>query len=195
MKKAEYLAGIDEVGRGPIAGPLVVGAATIKLTTYNRQQTIFRGIKDSKKLSEKDRELWYDKIKALRKEGILEYKVSFVSEKTIDKKGISYSLKLAVSNCLKRLSVGQKTKILLDGSLHAPDIYIKQKTIIRGDEKEAIIAAASIVAKVLRDRRMKCLAKKFPGYGFEVHKGYGTKKHYRVLKKLGPSEIHRKSFL
>ena len=75
-----------------------------------------------------------------------------------------------------------KTKILLDGSLHAPDIYVKQKTIIRGDEKEAIIAAASIVAKVLRDRRMKRLAKKFPGYGFEVHKGYGTKAHYRILK-------------
>ncbi|MEK7593782.1 MAG: ribonuclease HII [Patescibacteria group bacterium] len=194
-KKIFYIVGVDEVGRGPIAGPLAVGAVLIKLKTKNLKLKIFSGIKDSKKLNEEKREEWYRKITALQKEGILEYKVSFVSEKIIDKKGISYSLKLAVSNCLKRLSVGQKTKILLDGSLHAPDIYVKQKTIIRGDEKEAIIAAASIVAKVLRDRRMKRLAKKFPGYGFEVHKGYGTKAHYRILKKLDPSEIHRKSFL
>lgn len=194
-QKSNYIVGVDEVGRGPIAGPLAVGAVLIKLKIKKSKFKIFRGIRDSKKLSEKKREEWYRKIRSLQKERILDYRVSLVSEKIIDKKGLSYSLKLAVSNCLRKLQIKPDTTILLDGSLYAPHKYKNQKTIIRGDEKEQVISAASIVAKVLRDGQMKRLSKKYPGYGFERHKGYGTKAHYRALKKLGPSKIHRKSFI
>lgn len=195
VTKETYLVGIDEAGRGPIAGPLAMGAMLVKLKTKNSKLKIFKGIKDSKKLSENGRNEWYRKIRVLQKEGILDYRVSFVNEKIIDKKGLTYSLKLAVSNCLKKLQIKPESRVLLDGSLYAPPKYKNQKTIIRGDEKEPVISAASIVAKVIRDGQMKRLSKKYLGYGFEKNKGYGTKAHYRALKKLGPSKIHRKSFL
>ncbi|OGZ03678.1 MAG: ribonuclease HII [Candidatus Lloydbacteria bacterium RIFCSPHIGHO2_01_FULL_41_20] len=191
MKKTRnFVVGIDEVGRGPIAGPLAVGAVLLD----KKHKKILRGIKDSKKLSPDAREKWHEKIKKHQEEGIIKYEVFFVNEKVIDKKGLSHSLKFAVSNCLKALGVDKKTEILLDGSLYAPDVYINQKTIIKGDEKEVVISAASIMAKVMRDKRMVSFSKKYPKYGFEKHKGYGTKAHYRAIKKHGLSKIHRKSF-
>ena len=127
------------------------------------------------------------------------YSVSFSGAGVIDEKGISHAVYLALNRSLRRIekkgfrcTVG---RILLDGSLHASARYPHQRTIIDGDSKEPIIALASICAKVVRDRKMKRLAKEFPQYGFEIHKGYGTEKHYLAIKRLGISPLHRKSFL
>lgn len=188
-----YLIGIDEVGRGPIAGPVAVGACVLLAP---RIALSFKNFKDSKKLSEQQREEWFKRIYAAEKKGLLKTKVTFVSEKVIDSKGLSYAIRSALSTSLTKLKVSpQKSRVLLDGGLKAPAQYLHQTTIIKGDEKELAIALASIVAKVLRDRKMTQLAKKYPGYGFEVHKGYGTKNHYTALRDKGVSMIHRRSFL
>jgi ribonuclease HII len=194
--KITFLIGIDEAGRGPLAGPISVGAFSVRSKDILK---IFKGVKDSKQLSEKQREEWFKVIKQHKKDGHIMYAVSFSSAGVIDEKGITHATKAALNRCLKRLEKKDfapfKCRVLLDGSLYAPSRYADQKTIIDGDAKEPIIALASICAKVLRDRKMKRLAKKYPKYGFEIHKGYGTKAHYRAIRKHGPSDIHRRSFL
>lgn len=195
--KFQYIVGIDEVGRGPLAGSVAVGACLISVSKIKSLQGkgFFKGIKDSKKLSEKKREEWLGKIEELKAKGDLDYSVSFVNNKMIDKKGISQCIKMAIKSSLKKLKAEPlKTMILLDGGLKAPDEFVHQKTIIKGDEKEPIISFASIAAKVARDRKMVEYSKKFPQYGFEIHKGYGTKAHYKKIKENGFCEIHRKSF-
>jgi ribonuclease HII len=117
-----------------------------------------------------------------------------VSHTVIDTKGLTYATRLGVKRALKKLEIKKNVLVLLDGSLYAPKEY-KQKTIIGGDDTYKIIGLASIVAKVKRDRRMKNLSKQYPGYSFDVHSGYGTKKHYEAIKKNGISLIHRRSFL
>jgi len=194
-RKIGYLIGVDEAGRGPLVGPVSVAAVAVRATAAKTNK-IFRGVRDSKKLSEKQREEWFKKLKDFEKTGVLKTASSFSGAKTIDEKGITAAVRRAVARVLKKLEIdSRKCQVLLDGSLRAPAYFENQETIIRGDDRIPIIAAASIIAKVSRDRRMKRYAKKFPGYGFEVHKGYGTKAHYAAIKKLGPSEIHRKSFL
>ncbi|MDP3957879.1 MAG: ribonuclease HII [bacterium] len=183
--------GVDEVGRGPLAGPLAVGALRIA----RKHQKLLKGVKDSKKLDAAARERWYKKLRALEKEGSIVCKVAFVSERIIDRHGIPRALMRAVGSCLRRLAAGREAVVLLDGALYAPPCYVRQRTIIRGDEKHLVIAAASIIAKVRRDRRMKALSKKYPLYLFESHKGYGTKAHYERLRRHGPSAIHRLSYL
>lgn len=189
MKK-RYVIGVDEAGRGPLAGPVVVGAVT------GSNIKILKNIKDSKKLSARQRENWKKIIK-----NNFECHHVFISHKTIDKIRIHNAVNLGVEKVLQKFSLrprsGRAKKanlILLDGSLRAPKKY-KQKTIIRGDEKIPLIAAASIIAKTSRDRKMLALHKKFPQYCFDRHKGYGTKLHYKKLKKHGPCPIHRNSFL
>src|SRR3989344_5736113 len=183
---AKYIVGVDEAGRGPLAGPVTVGAVAMP-----SGKTAFRGIKDSKKLSQKRREEWF---KLFKKNPRLKYSVSSVSHSVIDKKGISHALRLAVKRCINKLEIrNSDLKILLDGSLYAPSEY-KQKTIIKGDEKIQIIAAASIIAKVTRDRRMVRLAQKYPQYDFHIHKGYGTELHCKLVKKHGLCDIHRRSY-
>lgn len=195
--KFQYIIGIDEVGRGPLAGPVAVGACLISVSKIKRlrEEGFFVGIKDSKKLSEKKREEWLGKINEFKTKNGLDYSVSFVGNKIIDKKGISQCIKLAIKNSLKKLKAEPlKTMILLDGGFKAPDEFVHQKTIIKGDEKEPIISFASIVAKVARDRKMVEYSKKFPQYGFEIHKGYGTAFHIQKISQNGPSKLHRKSF-
>ena len=188
-----YYIGIDEVGRGPLAGPVAVGVLKTKHLVF---EFWVKGIKDSKKLSPKAREVWCEKIKEAKKRGELDFIVSFVSSKIIDKKGLTYAIKKAISISLKKLLVDpKKCKVLLDGGLKAPEEFIFQETIIRGDEKEPIIALASIVAKVTRDKLMTKYAKKYPPYRFDIHKGYGTKAHYKEISKNPLTSIHRKSFL
>lgn len=178
-----YIIGIDEVGRGPLAGPITV-AAVVKPKRF-----VWRNFKDSKKLSPEKRDEFFLKFK------IMPHAVSSVSNALIDKFGISAATRLAVGRCLKKLKIENcELKILLDGSLYAPKTYKNQETIIKGDEKVPIIAVASIVAKVKRDRAMVRLHKKFPQYGFAVHKGYGTKLHQEAIKTHGLCEIHRKTF-
>ena len=139
------------------------------------------------------REAWYAKIWAKRS-GVT-FAVSFVSALTIDKQGINPSIRLALARGLKKLSPNPKrVRVLLDGGLKAPHEYTDQETIIRWDAKETIIAIASVVAKVKRDRLMMRLDKKYPEYGFDRHVGYGTPKHILAIKKHGPTLLHRKTF-
>ncbi len=189
----KFLIGIDEVGRGPIAGPVAVGAFVFLTPTAKK---LFRGVKESKQLSEEKREEWYAKILEIKKAGHIDFHVSFQSEKIIDSKGLSFAIKKCLETSLKKLKINpQKCTVLLDGGLKAPPEYIHQKTIIKGDVKETVIALASICAKVQRDRKMKLLGKKYPEYGFEVHKGYGTKAHYEAIERAGLHVLHRRSFI
>jgi len=196
-KKPLYIIGIDEVGRGPIAGPVAVGVFTFLRPEAKR---LFRGVKESKQLSEEKREEWFDRIKIAQKNRHIDFCVTFQNEKIIDNKGLSYAIKTALNISLNTLSSSLKVKsdqvrVLLDGGLKAPIDYTNQKTIIKGDEKEMIIALASICAKVLRDRKMNKLGKKYSKYGFERHKGYGTSGHYKAIKNYGVLSVHRKSFI
>ena len=192
MKKFTYLMGIDEVGRGPIAGPVAVGAFVFLNPKAIR---LFRGVKESKQLSEEKREEWFKKIEKVRDDGLIDFCVTFQSEKIIDTKGLSFAIKNALRLSIKKLKLNPKQcLVLLDGGLKAPTEYLNQKTIIKGDAKIKVIALASICAKVLRDRKMRKWAEKYPLYGFEVNKGYGTKKHYDAINKYGLIDLHRKTF-
>ena len=184
--KQRFLVGIDEVGRGALAGPLVIGAAAGFWNKENKK--LLKGIRDSKKLTFKRKEEWFSKLKKSR---LIFYTVS-IPNQLIDKKGISWVLKTGVVRILKKFQ-RRPDLILLDGGLRAPKKY-RQKTVIKGDEKIPIIAAASIYAKVRRDRLMAKLDSKYL-YGFKDHKGYGTKKHFQSIKKNGLSRFHRRSFL
>lgn len=198
-KRGQYVIGIDEAGRGPLAGPVAVAAVSDNGTSPALVQPLVQpraGLRDSKKLSSKKREWWFRWLKQKKKSGQLKFTVSLVGEKTIDRMGIVKAVKIGVERCLKRLDLNPKQcQILLDGSLQAPKIYQNQKTIIRGDEQVPIIMLASIAAKVRRDRRMIKLARVYSNYNFEIHKGYGTAKHYQALRQNGLSSIHRRSFL
>ena len=200
-KIQRFLIGIDEAGRGPLAGPVAVGVFAIRSKSVLK---MFKGARDSKKMTPVAREAVFLKIKEAKKNGHVDYAVSYSSAGIIDKKGIVPAIKSALNRSLKKLEKNfveglpfnfDVCKVLLDGSLKAPARYNNQKTIIGGDDKECVISLASICAKVLRDHKMMRLAKKYPHYGFEIHKGYGTKAHYKAIKKHGFSEEHRKSFL
>lgn len=187
------LIGIDEVGRGPLAGPV----AACALVCFDPETlALFDGIKDSKKLSEKQRNEWLLKIREQCDLGRLRYAVSFQSEATIDKINIRQATLRAVREAASRLKVDPAlAEVRLDGGLALPFEYLRQITIVGGDAKEPVIAMASIVAKVTRDARMTELAQKYPEYGFEKHKGYGTAAHYDAIKKYGFLPCHRRSFL
>lgn len=191
-----YLVGVDEVGRGPIAGSLCVGACALRREHAGVFFEKVRGLKDSKQLRAKGREEWTGLLHILEEAGFVRLAVASVSERAIDKDGLAKALHTAVGKALALLRIPPtRSFILLDGSLRAPSEYLFQESVINGDETDTLIASASIVAKVYRDRYMTRLAKRYPLYGFEKHKGYGTKEHYRALKKYGVSEVHRKSFL
>lgn len=189
----KFVVGIDEAGRGPLAGPVAVGAVKIPLN-FNRH--FFEGIKDSKKLSPEKRELWFALALKARKEGVLDFAVSLVSEKMIDHGGIASAIHLGVKRCCEKLQIDEKNfQLFLDGSLKAPAKFTRQLTVVKGDEKIPVISLASIVAKVTRDRRMVRLSKKFLEFGFQTHKGYGTLRHRQALQRYGSTVVHRQSFL
>ncbi len=216
MKK--YIIGIDEVGRGALAGPVVVAAALLK------KQEMFGGdcelgehrIKDSKKLSPKQREAWFNYFKNTPS---IQFAVARVYPRRIEKMNISRAANLAAERAYKKLIARYKLpaikskllvnsfkltskeianiQVFLDGGLFLGNSEQPKnaKTIIKGDEKITAVAVASIIAKVHRDHYMVRLAKKYPTYGFDAHKGYGTKRHYKALRKSGPCGVHRKTFL
>ena len=197
----KYVVGIDEAGRGPLAGPVTVGifGAEKKMEKWLLKNIFDNKLRDSKKLSPKKREEIYKKLINLKKQDLVYFSVSHASNKIIDKNGISFAIKKGIASCLKKLEHTLKYNdghciLKLDGALKAPKEYTNQKTIIKGDEKDVFIACASIVAKVTRDRLMCRLALKYPHYAFDIHKGYGTKLHYFLIKKHGLSHLHRKSF-
>lgn len=196
----KHVVGIDEVGRGPLAGPVVVCAVAIPEGWRIRIMNYELGkLKDSKQLSPKQRERWLEYFEGHPK---IFYAIAQVSPKVIDKINISAAANLAAWRAFQKLIhnsqfIIHNSDVYLDGGLFLKKkgFYLGAKTIIKGDQKIPAISIASIIAKVYRDGLMDKMAKKHPGYGFEVHKGYGTKKHYSALKKLGPSSIHRLTFL
>ena len=194
--------GIDEAGRGPLAGPVAVGAVSVPIdfnpTTLKlrgARKNFFKGIKDSKQLTSDERELWFELAMEAKRRGELDFKVSLVSEKVIDKHGIAYALRLGIKRCIKALSITEDSQIFLDGALKAPSKFKHQLTVIRGDEKIPVISLASICAKVIRDRKMVRLGEKFPEFNFDANKGYGTFLHIKAIKKYGTTPLHRTSFL
>jgi ribonuclease HII len=176
------VAGVDEAGRGPLAGPVVVAAVIL-----DPDQQI-QGLADSKKLSEKRREALYPEI--LRRS--LAWSIVEVSVGEIDEINILQATLVGMKRAVEQLSPAPQLA-LVDGN-RAPTVSCEVKTIIQGDSLVPAISAASILAKVSRDRLMKKMDLKYPGYGFDRHKGYPTARHLQCLKTLGPCEIHRKSF-
>ena len=191
-KGFKRVACLDEAGRGCLAGPVVAAAVIIKDKKLNRAKLLrlnLDSINDSKKLSPKKREGFY---KILTKHPQIKWGIGRVSEKVIDKINILEATKLAMEKAIKKIKP-KPDFLILDGNMKLK-INIPQKSIIKADEKVFSCAAASIIAKVTRDRIMERYHKKYPRYGFSKHKGYPTKMHRKKLKKYGPCKIHRKSF-
>ena len=180
----EYICGIDEAGRGPLAGPVVVGAVILPKDSF------IEGVNDSKKISEKKREKIYEQII----EEAISYSVGIVDQKTIDEINILNATKLGVKIALEGLK--QRPDVIMVDALNNMDtLGIPYISVVKGDAKNYSIAAASIIAKVTRDRIMKEWDEIYPIYGFSKHKGYGTAEHIRIIKENGPCILHRKSFI
>ena len=182
-KGYNLIAGVDEAGRGPLAGPVYAAAVILP------EGCIIKGINDSKKLSEKRREELYDEIT----EKAVAYSVCAIDEKRIDEINILNATFEAMNGAVNGLSV-TPDYVIIDGNRIA-GMTISHETVVKGDAKSISIAAASILAKVSRDRFITEMAEKYPEYGFEQHKGYGTKAHTEAILKYGPCEIHRRTFL
>lgn len=184
-KRYKRVAGLDESGRGPLCGPVVAGAVIIKSTIL----IILKGVKDSKKLSLKKREKLY---KLITRNQNIEWGIGIVSEKKIDKINIKNAAELAMEKAIASLR-GKPDFLIFDKGVNL-QLGISKKSILNADEKVFSCAAASILAKVTRDRIMMRYDKKYPQYGFAKHKGYPTKYHIRMLKRFGSCKIHRKTF-
>ena len=195
----KFIIGIDEAGRGPLAGPVTVGAFSgeERVGKWIVKHIFNTKLRDSKKLSHNKREEIYKQLLELKLAGKVDFAIAHSTPKIIDKIGISKAIKNCIKSSLSKLTkMSDRTKLLirLDGLLKAPQEFKNQKTIIKGDGKDVFIACASIVAKVTRDRLMCKLAQKYPHYSLEIHKGYGTKIHRDLIRKFGLSEAHRKCF-
>ena len=181
-KGYKFVAGTDEVGRGPLAGPVVAAAVILP------EGIELPGINDSKKLTEKQREALMEKIK---KESI-SWAIMEVDERMIDEINILEASRVAMQQAV--LALPKPADFVLVDGLENPQIELPSQAIVKGDSKSISIAAASIIAKVYRDRLMKIYDKAYPGYGFAEHKGYPTEEHMKAIEKLGPTPIHRMSF-
>lgn len=179
----EMICGVDEAGRGPLAGPVCAAAVILP------KGLEIPGLNDSKKLTDKRRRELFPIIQ----EQALAYGIAFATHEEIDEINILQATFLAMERALEQLSL-KPGLALIDGN-RAKEFRVPVMTVIKGDSRSANIAAASVLAKVTRDEYMEKMAEEYPGYGFEIHKGYGTKAHYEALRNLGPSPIHRKTFL
>jgi ribonuclease HII len=206
----KWIVGIDEVGRGALAGPVTVAASALALDVRGRvAHAPFRRLKDSKKLSASQREFW---AKELRSNVGVRFAIARVYPRGIERTNISAAANRAAQSAflrlLKKYKFPPQTPVFLDGGLYLGSKTRQQKlfaargakkinakTVIKADEKIPAVAAASIIAKVSRDAYMRRLAKKYPHYGFDVHKGYGTAVHLRAIKKHGSCDVHRLTFL
>ena len=182
--KIQYIAGIDEAGRGPLAGPVVVGVVILP------KESMIEGVNDSKKVSEKKREKIYEEIT----QDAISWSVGMADQNEIDEINILQATKLALKRAIEGLEV-KPDLILVDALTNIDTLGIPYKSIIKGDAKNYSIAAASIIAKVTRDRMMYEYDKIYPEYGFAGHKGYGTAKHIAAIKENGPCMLHRKTFI
>ncbi len=181
--KIVTICGVDEAGRGPLAGPVCAAAVILP------RDLEIPGLNDSKKLTDKKRRELYPIIQ----EQAIAYGIAFASEKEIDEYNILQATFLAMQRAIDQLN-GKADFALIDGN-REKDFGLPVMTVVKGDSRSASIAAASVLAKVTRDDFMLEMAEKYPQYGFEIHKGYGTKAHYEALRAHGPSPIHRMSFL
>lgn len=179
----EYICGIDEAGRGPLAGPVAIASVIMPC------DSMIEGVNDSKKISEKKRELIYEKIT----EEAISWSVSIIDQKEIDEINILNATKKGLTNSIKNLKV-KPNIILVDALEHIDTCEIPYKSIVKGDAKCYSIAAASIIAKVTRDRIMRQWDEIYPEYGFAKHKGYGTAYHIQAIKEYGLCPLHRRSF-
>ena len=179
----DLICGVDEAGRGPLAGPVCAAAVILP------RGLVIPGLNDSKKLTDKRRRELFDIIVAEAEA----YGIAFASEQEIDEINILQATFLAMERAVSQLSV-KPDLALVDGN-RAPKLPIPVKTVVKGDSLSANIAAASILAKVTRDRLLEDLDETYPAYGFAVHKGYGTKRHYEALRENGPCPVHRMTFL
>lgn len=177
------ICGIDEAGRGPLAGPVCAAAVILP------EGLEIPGLNDSKKLTDKKRRELFPIIEAQA----LAYGIGWASQEEIDDINILQATFLAMSRAVEQLNI-RPDLALVDGN-RAPTLDLPVETVVKGDSLSASIAAASVLAKVSRDDVMLRMAEEYPGYGFEVHKGYGTKAHYEALRTFGPSPIHRRTFL
>lgn len=179
----EIVCGVDEAGRGPLAGPVCAAAIILP------PNVDIPGLNDSKKLTDKKRRELFPVIK----EVALAYGIAFATHQEIDQINILQATYLAMERAIGQLSIRPELA-LIDGN-RAKDFGLPVKTVVHGDSLSASIAAASILAKVTRDVYMEQMALEYPGYGFEIHKAYGTKAHYAALREYGPCPIHRMTFL
>ena len=179
----EVICGVDEAGRGPLAGPVCAAAVILP------KGLEIPGLNDSKKLTDKRRR----ELMPIIKEQAIAYGIAFASHEEIDEINILQATFLAMERALEQLKIRPELA-LIDGN-RQKDFGINVETVIKGDSRSANIAAASVLAKVTRDDYMEAMATEYPGYGFEIHKGYGTKAHSEALRNLGPSPIHRMTFL
>ena len=177
------ICGVDEAGRGPLAGPVCAAAVILP------KGLEIPGLNDSKKLTDKKRR----ELMPVIKEQALAYGIAFATHEEIDQINILQATFLAMERAMQQLNIRPELA-LIDGN-RQKDFGINVETVVKGDSRSANIAAASVLAKVTRDDYMEAMALEYPGYGFEVHKGYGTKAHYEALRALGPSPIHRMTFL
>lgn len=182
-KGYHHVCGVDEAGRGPLAGPVCAAAVVLP------ENTIIEGVNDSKKLSEKKREALFGVIKA----EAVSYSIAYASVEEIESMNILNATMLAMKRAVEGLDV-KADYAMIDGN-RLPDLCIDSEFIIKGDAKSMSIACASILAKVSRDRLLYKYAEEYPMYGFDKHKGYGTKAHTAAIKEFGPCPYHRMSFL
>lgn len=179
----DLICGVDEAGRGPLAGPVCAAAVILP------KGLVIPGLNDSKKLTDKRRRELFPIIQ----QEAVSFGIAFASQEEIDEINILQATFLAMRRAIDQLD--PKTDFALIDGNRETDFGVQCKTVIKGDSLSANIAAASVLAKVTRDNWMIEAAEKYPGYGFEIHKGYGTKAHYAALEKLGPCAIHRRTFL
>lgn len=188
----DFVVGVDEVGVGSLAGPVVVCAISFSPDFYNKSHDKFHGLRESKLLSAEQREKFMSELEEQ------EYKIGIRYPKKIDAVNIYQATREAMRSAIKKLSVknpkNSRQIILVDGNKKIENLDFDQQAIVKGDQKIFAIACASIIAKVYRDRMMQRYADQFPAYGFEQHKGYSTKLHQEQLNLLGPCPIHRRSF-
>lgn len=183
QKYKKYIAGIDEVGRGPLAGPVMTCAVILP------KDCVILGINDSKKLSAKQRQNLCEQLKKVA----IDISISLIEADEIDRINVLRATQKSMAQSINTLTINPD--IILTDAIHIPNINIEQLSIIKGDNKSISIAAASIIAKVTRDKLMVEYSKKYPQYGFERNKGYGTKEHIQAIKKYGLCPIHRKTFV
>ena len=182
----QFIGGIDEVGRGPLAGPVVVACCGMPVN----DEDIIQGVNDSKKVTEKNREILFEKIK----EKAIAYQIEMLDEKTIDEINILQATKNCMAKAIQDIQEKTKLDVVLIDAVKI-DSNVPIEPIIKGDAKSYTIACASILAKVTRDRMMVEYDKMYPGYDFASNKGYGSAKHIAALKTIGPCPIHRKTFI